>query len=145
MKFENAFSFILDINERFRKCNKETKQDMYFEILHSSLTAFISELTEEQYNKFQKPFRETVEKLEREILNCCSKTYCEDYKEYLEENGRFKVNEENTGFLTDHDRFSQDELVDDEDDEEHYNNDEDDDTYELKWIDNPSYKPNLIL
>ena len=89
MKFETALNFILDINEKFKKCDKENTSDIYFEVLHSSLTKIIGGYTEEQYNKFPKPFRETIEKLERKILDCCSMTYYENFKEYVSENGRF--------------------------------------------------------
>lgn len=93
MKFEAELNFILDINEKFKKCDKENASDIYFEVLHASLAKIISAYTEEQYKKLPLPFRETIEKLEREILDCCSMTYVENYDLYVKEEGRFYKDE----------------------------------------------------
>ena len=93
MKFEAELNFILDINEKFKKCDKENTSDIYFEVLHASLIKIKSSYTEEQYKRLPLPFRDTIEKLEREILECCSMTYIENYDEYVKIDGVFYKDE----------------------------------------------------
>lgn len=89
MKYEEILNRILEINQQFVKTDKENTPELYFEMLHSYLIEILGGITEEQYNDFAKPFRQTLKKFEKELLDCCSMTYYEDYQEYIKEHGLF--------------------------------------------------------
>ncbi len=96
MKYEDILNKILEINQKFERCDKENTSELYFEMLHSYLIEILSACTEEQYNNLTKPFRETIKKFEDKLLDCCSMTYCENYQDYIKEHGLFmKLSEEN--------------------------------------------------
>lgn len=140
MKHEEILNKILEINQKFMKTDKENTSELYFEMLHACLIEIVSVFTEDQFNELAKPFRITLKKLENNLLDCCSMTYCENYQEYIKEHGLFKKKQE---------KCVEDEInllsdFGEEDDEENCYNEEDD-RYEPKWIDNPSYDSNLIL
>lgn len=94
MKYEEILNKILEINQKFVKADKENTPELYFEILHSYLIEILSGATEEQYNDLVKPFRETLKKFEKELLDCCSMTYYENYQEYIKEHGLFRKTQE---------------------------------------------------
>ena len=96
MKFETALNVILDINERYENSDKEKTSKNYYEMLHSALSTLISGCSEEQYKEYPEYFRNSVMKLELNILSCCSKEYCDKFKKYQEEKGRFHIKPEET-------------------------------------------------
>lgn len=89
MKFESALNLILDINEKYERCDKKNTSERYFDVLHTSLFEIIRGYTEEQYNNFPESCRDTIMRLELDILDCCSKNYREKFETYINENGRF--------------------------------------------------------
>ncbi len=143
MKFETALSLILDINEKYERSDRDKFSENYYEMLHATLFEIISGYTEETFNSIPASYRVTIEKLENEILDCCSKTYVDNYYEYIKENGKFMKNNGLFEYEINHNDINFDEYVDDDDDEDHY--EEEDEIYEPKWIDNPPYNSNLIL
>ncbi|MBO5949050.1 hypothetical protein J6Q66_09485 [bacterium] len=139
MRYEEILNKILEINQKFERCNKENASELYFEMLHSNLIEILSGCTEEQFNESTLFFQTTFKKLEKDILEYCSKIYMENYQEYIKEHGLFIKKQE---------EYIEDEIAqyyEYEEDNDEYDNDENDDNYELKWIDNPPYNSNLIL
>lgn len=132
MKLENILNIIIDINEKINTYEDLRKPASYYEVLHMSLSAIVLDMTEEQYKTMPLPYRMTIEKLEENILENCSKMYMQNYQECI------KKQKEDI-----EDEIPQ--YYEDEEDNDGYDKDENDDNYELKWIDNPHYNSNLIL
>ena len=89
MNFEMVLKLILEINEKFESSNKEKTSERYYAVLHSSLFEIINCYTEEQYKALPKHFRDTIEKLEAEILACCSSIYKRQVTNHIKKHGKF--------------------------------------------------------
>ena len=95
MKKESIIKMVLDIGEKFEKSDKEETYEIFYEVLHSSLFAIIKDFTEEEFELIPAPYRVTINKLEKEILEFCSKKYQDEFNIYVEEYGRFYVKKNN--------------------------------------------------
>jgi len=94
MKYEEVLNSVLEISREFSKADKENTPEIYFEILHSYLIEIISGYTEESFHKLTQPFSQTLMKLEKQLLDCCSMTYYKEYQEYIKEKGLFREKKE---------------------------------------------------
>ena len=90
MKVESFLKIIIDISEKFEKCNEDKTSTLHYETLHMSLAVCLREITEEQYNSIPMLYRKTYEKLEKAILEHVSSDYEVEYVATILEQGKFK-------------------------------------------------------
>ena len=96
MKLENIIQILNDVSEKFNNYERSNKTDLYYNVLHISLSSIVGEMTKEQYLTMPKPYRTTIEEMESLILINCSRVYKEQWNEHIQTNGRFrKDNQDN--------------------------------------------------
>jgi len=91
MRLGSFLSFVIDVSEKFDKCNDGSASALYYETLHMSLSVMLKEMTEDQYRSIPLVHRKIYEKLERSIFQYVSKEYQQEYVQYLLENGKYLI------------------------------------------------------
>ena len=89
MKLETFLNLFLSVNDKFKKIQNDENNELYCEVLHSTLTQIFKDLTEERYNSIPLPTRQTIEKLENQILARVSIEYRQAVEDFRKENGKF--------------------------------------------------------
>ena len=107
MRLKDNLDLLLDINEKFNNFKYGQNVDyLYFEVLHSSLSAILLDMTEDEYNSIPPHIRGSLEKLEQSILGRASDKYVANVRKFNESFGRFRrnvqvKNEPKIGFVRD--------------------------------------------